>query len=237
MHAINALTTQEQCTPNDAFRHNGVHQHSNTMQMNMNHYANPMVHPVTGNIVSSYKKAMHDADIGNLWQTAFGKEFGGLAQGDTKTKTIGTNAIFVMTHNDIKNYKGKYTYARVCLDHRPQKEDPYRIRVTAGGNLIKYIGKLPVRTDNITTSKLQWNSVISTKNARYMCIDLKNFYLTANLDYYEYMKMPLNIFPQWIINQYDLHRRRRNGPHQNAESSVGATTSGHPCKQEITPRT
>jgi hypothetical protein len=39
-----------------------------------------------------------------------------------------------------------------------------------------------------------------------MCIDLKNFYLTANLDYYEYMNMPINLFPQWIIDQYDLKK-------------------------------
>jgi hypothetical protein len=71
--AINALTTREQCTPNAAYRHHGMDQQQNTLPANMNHYANPMVHPVTGDIVSSYKKAMHDTDIGNLWQTAFGK--------------------------------------------------------------------------------------------------------------------------------------------------------------------
>jgi hypothetical protein len=211
MHAINALTTQEQCTPNVAFRHNGLDPRQNTLPANMNHYANPMVHTVTGNIVSSYKKAMHDTDIGNLWQTAFGKEFRGLAQGDIKTKTIGTNAIFVMTHKDIKAFKGKYTYARVCLDNRPQKEDPYRIQVTSGGNLIKYSGELSVRTADITTAKLPWNSVVSTSDARYMCIDLKNFYLTANLDYYKYMKMPLSIFPQWIIDQYELTKHAIDG--------------------------
>ena len=116
-----------------------------------------------------------------------------------------------MSHSDIKAYKGKYTYAHVCLDHRPQKEDPYRIWITAGGNLIKYEGKLLVRTADITTSKLQWNSVISTKEAKYMCIDLKNFYLTANLVYYEYMKMLLSIFPQWIIDQYDLTKHAVDG--------------------------
>jgi hypothetical protein len=84
-----------------------------TVPTNANHYANPMVHPVTGVIVSSYKKAMHDKDIGTLWQTAFGKEFGGLAQGDIRTKTIGTNAIFVMTHSDIKKHKGKYKFPSI----------------------------------------------------------------------------------------------------------------------------
>ena len=32
------------------------------------------------------KKAMNDPSIGDLWKTAFGKEFGGLAQGDIKKK-------------------------------------------------------------------------------------------------------------------------------------------------------
>ena len=143
-HAINALTTREQCTQNIAFRHQGMSPHPNTLPANMNHYANPMVHPVTGDIVSSYKKAMNDKSIGELWKTAFGKEFGGLAQGDIKKKTVGTNAIFIMSHSNIKTYKRKYTYAGVCLDHQPQKEDPYRIRTTAGGNLIKYDGELLV---------------------------------------------------------------------------------------------
>ena len=44
-----------------------------------------------------------------------------------------------------------------------------------------------------------------------MCIDLKNFYLTANLDYYKYMKMPLSLFPQWIIDQYELNKHAVNG--------------------------
>ena len=103
-----------------------------------------MVHPFTGNIISSYKKAITNPSIAKIWKTDFGKEFGGLAQGDVKTNTASTNAIFVMSHKDIQAYKGKYTYARIVLDHRPQKEDPYLIWVTAGGNLIKCEGELSV---------------------------------------------------------------------------------------------
>ena len=61
-----------------------------------------------------------------------------MAQGDDKTKTKGTKGMFVMTHKDIARLKGKtYTYANIVLDHCPQKEDPNRIRITAGGNLIQ----------------------------------------------------------------------------------------------------
>ena len=38
-----------------------------------------------------------------------------------------------------------------------------------------------------------------------MCLDIKNFYLTARLDYFEYMRIPLDLFPVWIKEQYNLN--------------------------------
>jgi len=110
-----------------------------------------------------------------------------------------------MTHRkiDIAMKAGhKWTYVRVVVDYRPQKEDPNWIRVTLGGNLITYIGDTSTRTANLTMSKLLWNSVLSTERARYMCLDLKNFYLTAALDYYENMKIPLALFPEWTKKHF-----------------------------------
>jgi hypothetical protein len=43
-----------------------------------------MVHPKTGETISSYKRLMHDPAMAEVWQTAFGKDFGGMAQGDEK---------------------------------------------------------------------------------------------------------------------------------------------------------
>jgi hypothetical protein len=57
----------------------------------------------------------------------------------------------------------------VVVDHRPQKEIPNWIQITAGGNLINYPGELPTRTADITTSKLHWNSMLSTQKTKYMC--------------------------------------------------------------------
>jgi hypothetical protein len=85
----------------------------------------------------------------------------------------------------------------VVVDYRPQKEDANRIRIAVGGNLITYKGDTSTRTANLTTPKLLWNSVLSTEGARYMCLDLNKFYLTAALDYYKYMKIPLALFPEW----------------------------------------
>jgi hypothetical protein len=44
-----------------------------------------------------------------------------------------------------------------------------------------------------------------------MCLDIKNFYLTAALEYYEYMKIPLTLFPTWIVEQYDLNQHALHG--------------------------
>ena len=56
----------------------------------------------------------------------------------------------------------KVTYARVVVDYRAQKKDPNRVRIKAGGNLIKYLYELTTITADLTTSKIIWNSVIST---------------------------------------------------------------------------
>jgi hypothetical protein len=86
-----------------------------------------MVHPVTGKTISSYKKLMHDPATAEVWQTAFGKDFGGMAQGDNKTGQKGTNAMFVMKHHEIEHaYRQKkfFTFTNPVVDYRPQKDDP-----------------------------------------------------------------------------------------------------------------
>ena len=118
-----------------------------------------------------------------------------------------------MTHDQIRQIPKDrvVTYARIVVDFRPQKEDPNRVRITAGGNLIKYPGELTTRTANLTTSKILWNSVVSTEGAKFMGIDVKSFYLCTPMDRYEYMKMPLALFPDHIVKQHNLGEKAKNG--------------------------
>jgi len=167
---------------------------------NFAHFASPMIHPTMGETISSCKRLMNDPDTAKVWQTAFGKDFGGMAQGGDKTGQKGTKSVFVMTHKEIdiaKDAGHKWTYARIVVNYRPQKEDPNQIRIAVGGNLITYKGNTSTRTADLTASKLLWN----------MCLDIKNFYLTAALDYYEYMKIPLALLPEWIKNNLDTNAR------------------------------
>jgi hypothetical protein len=161
-----------------------------------------MAHPVTGKTISSYKKLMHNPATARVWQTAFGKDFGGMAQGCNRTGQKGTNAMFVVTHGKICHAlaaKKFFTYANPVVDYRPQKDDPH----TAGGNLIMHDGDVSICTADIDTAKLHWNSVISMKGAKYMCLD-QIFYLTASLVYFKYMRIPLFLFPTWTVDQYNL---------------------------------
>ena len=60
-----------------------------------------VVHPITGETITSYRKLAHDPATREMWTTVFVKEIVNLAQGDTKTGTKGTNFIFFLTHSDI----------------------------------------------------------------------------------------------------------------------------------------
>ncbi len=112
--------------------------------------------------------------------------------------------MFVMTQDKLAHVLRagkKFTFANPVVNYRPQKEDPNRIRITAMGNLVSYKGKLSVQTADINTAKIHWNSIISNKIAKYMCLNIKNFYLKAALEYFEYMKIPFALFSSWIVEQ------------------------------------
>jgi hypothetical protein len=63
----------------------------------------------------------------------------------------------------------------------------------------------------MVSSELLWNSTISTKGACFAGADIKNMDLDTPLDWYEYMKMPLFLFPKDIIKHYGLLDKVLNG--------------------------
>ena len=81
----------------------------------------------------------------------------------------------------------------------------------AGVNLINYPGDLTNRTVDLITSKVLWNSVLSTEDSTFMELGIGNFYLVTPMYWYEYIKITLSIFPQHIIDQYYLQSKVING--------------------------
>ena len=145
-------------------------------------------------------------ELQTTWRNGLGKEFGNMAQQDIRTDTKGMNIIFVLTHEQIEAIPKSKTikYARLVVDFRLQKEDPNRVRMTAGGNLTTYAGELTTRTADLSTAKILWNSVVSTPGAKYACFDISNMYLHTPLapEEYEYMRIHLDIFPVHTMEQY-----------------------------------
>jgi hypothetical protein len=125
-HALNALTLATTFSPPSASIPHVLRETAPPMlHINFEHYANPILHPVMGQTISSYKKLMNNPTTAEVWQTAFGKDFGGMAQGDNKTGQKETNAMFVMTHVKIAHvYREKkiFTFANPVVDYRPQKK-------------------------------------------------------------------------------------------------------------------
>ena len=98
----------------------------------------------------------------------------------------------------------KITYLRTVVAFRAQKADPYCIRWTVGGNLVDYPGVVYTPSANLATIKLLLNSIISTKNARFVNIDIKDFYLNTPMSRYEYMWVPVELIPRDIFDEYKL---------------------------------
>jgi len=112
------------------------------------------------------------------------KEMGRLAQGFKDVK--GSNTIFFIPRNKIPKNK-KPVYMKINCNYRLEKQDPYRIRITVGGNQIIFKEDKSSPTCDIVTIKMHWNSVNSTPNAKYATLDVKDFYLQNDLEEYEYM--------------------------------------------------
>ena len=143
-----------------------------------------------------------------IWMHAFANELGRLAQGIRDI--VGTDTIDFIPFSDVPKLE-KVTYGRIVCMYRPQKDEPNRCRLTVGGNLLVALYDVSTPTANLVTSKLLFNSVISTPGARFLTFDLKNFYLKTPLPEPRYMRMNIEILPEEIIEKYNLNSIVHNG--------------------------
>ena len=112
----------------------------------------------------------------------------------------------------------KATYVKFVSNIRPQKAETHRTRLTVGGNLIKYPGNTSTPTADMTTAKLLINSTISEPGAKWVGIDLKDFYLNTKMKRREYIKIQQNLIPNELIEQYKLNQYTTNEPTTNTTS-------------------
>jgi hypothetical protein len=91
------------------------------------------------------------------------------------------------------------TYGSFVVDIKDHKEEKERTLLTVGRDK-------STRTAGLTTAKILINSVISTQGAKFLVIDINNFYLNTPLGRFEYMVINLASLPQETIEKYDLNK-------------------------------
>ena len=96
------------------------------------------------------------------------------------------------------------TYRQFILSVRLEKKEKNRTRSTVGGDRIDYPGEVATPMADMLVEKILFNSVISTKGARFMTIDISNFYLITPLKQPEYIRIHIRDIQDEIITEYKL---------------------------------
>ena len=92
------------------------------------------------------------------------------------------------------------------------KENPRRVRFTVGGDKQDSVPEnISTKTADLVTAKILFNSVLSTKNSKFMSIDIKDFYLNNEMDNFQYMHIPVHVIPKTIMELYNLQPLVHNG--------------------------
>eukprot|EP00804_Cyclotella_cryptica_P025587 CCRYP_002823-RE/>CCRYP_002823-RE protein AED:0.29 eAED:0.29 QI:0/0/0/1/0/0/2/0/609 len=152
----------------------------------------------------NYRQLLKHPRYKDAWSRSAADEFGRLAQG-VGTRVKGTNTIQFIHETDIpRNRKRDVTYGSFVCNVRPEKADPNRTRFVAGGDKCNYPYEVATPTAEMLVAKILFNSVVSTPGARFMTMDISNFYLMTPLLRPEYIRIKLSDLPDEIIREYKL---------------------------------
>ncbi len=76
--------------------------------------------------------------------------------------------------------------------------------MVAGGDRVHYPGNAGTPTANLLTVKILINSIISTAGAKFMTMDIKDFYLNTPMARYKYMQLHIADIPDNVLEHYNL---------------------------------
>ena len=128
-----------------------------------------------------------------IWKQSLSNELGRLAQGIGDIK--GSDCIDFIPKQQVPSNK-KVTYANMVCDYRPLKQEKYRVRLTVGGDKLDYDQDATSPAASLIETKLLLNSVISdsARGARFMTLDIKDFFLQTTMKECEFMKIHSKYF-------------------------------------------
>ena len=126
-----------------------------------------------------------------IWERSLANEWGRLlAHGlgisrPAAEQVKGTGTVFFIKKAQVPK-DHRVTYANFICNIRPQKTETHRVRITASGDKLDYPSDASSPAVSMLNAKLHINSTISdAKNgARYLGLDIKNFYLGTPMSYF-----------------------------------------------------
>ena len=103
------------------------------------------------------------------------------------------------------------TYGQFVCMLRPEEAKKTRTQLMVGGNHINYPGQVATSTAGMLLAKLLFNSIVSTKSAQFMAMDISNFYLMTPLSRPKYIHIKLSDNPDEIIKDNLLEKATKDG--------------------------
>ena len=151
-----------------------------------------------------YRQVMKIPKYCKLYERAYSKELRRLAQG-IPGQSEGTGTLLFIEKSSMLVDRWRHiTYGRVVVNYRPEKDDPYRVRLCVGCDRLHCPWDCGTPTVEMLTVKLLWNSIVATPNAKFISIDIKDFYLNTPKHRYEYKRLKSSHLPDNVIRQYNL---------------------------------
>jgi hypothetical protein len=166
----------------------------------------------TGKLLN-YRQLMNSQKYKKTWSLSAANKFGGLANGIRGRIKNPTNTIeFISKHMIPADLKKDITYGQFVCSVRPEKAEPNQMQFTVGGNRINYPGKVATPTAEMLVAKMLISSVISTKGAQFMTMDISNFYLMTPLHRAKFIRIKISDIPNEVIREYKLREKAtKNG--------------------------
>ena len=102
-------------------------------------------------------------------------------------RNTGTNTIFFIHKIQVPSEQQKdVTYGLITTLFRPEKiDEPKQTRLVAGDDRVHYPGNAGTPTANLLTINLLIHCTISTAGAKFMTLDIKDFYLNTRMSRYK----------------------------------------------------
>ena len=117
----------------------------------------------------------------------------------------GTNTFHPIRYENIPlDRRKEIAFSKVVCTFLPDKADPNRTCITIAGQNIKYPGDVGTKTASLGLVKLLLNSVLSHQGAKFVTLDIRNYYLQTPLDRPEYVRIKLSDIPQDFVDEYNL---------------------------------